>query len=94
VAGGGLWVAWPCGLLRAALANSPACGALVMGGFAAVTAAGLLLGFGVWAWFGGAALAQRSITWAIRGSGGMLAAASGWALTHGLWARFAAWCLS
>ena len=43
------WVAWPCGLLQsalrvAALANTPASGALVMAGFAGASAAGLLLG--------------------------------------------------
>jgi hypothetical protein len=94
---GGLWVAWPCGLLQsalllAAMANGPAGGALVMGGFAAVTAAGLIVGPGLWAWFGGGAMTARTAAWAIRLSGAMLAAASGWALTHGLWARVAAYC--
>ena len=47
------WVVWPCGLLQsallvAALANSPAAGAAVMAGFAAASAAGLLLGPALW----------------------------------------------
>jgi uncharacterized protein len=94
---GSLWVAWPCGLLQsalllAALANEPAGGALVMAGFAAVTAAGLMLGPGLWAWLGGGAVAARAQVWGVRLAGGMLAAASGWALTHGVWARVAAYC--
>jgi hypothetical protein len=94
---GGLWVAWPCGLLQsalllAAMANGPAGGALVMGGFAAVTAAGLIVGPGLWAWIGGGTMGARTATWAIRLSGAMLAVASGWALTHGLWASAIAYC--
>ena len=47
------WVAWPCGLLQsallvAALANTPASGALVMAGFAGASAAGLVLGPALW----------------------------------------------
>ena len=47
------WVAWPCGLLQsallvAALANSAAAGAAVMAGFAAASAAGLVLGPALW----------------------------------------------
>jgi len=96
---GSLWVAWPCGLLQsalllAALANSPAGGALVMAGFAAVTAAGLVVGPGLWAWFGGGTLTARGTAWAVRLSGAMLAAAAGFALTHGVWHDVAAWCFS
>jgi sulfite exporter TauE/SafE len=94
-----LWVAWPCGLLQsalllAALANGPAGGALVMAGFATVTAAGLMLGPGLWAWMGGGAVAARAEVWGVRIAGAMLVAASGWALTHGLWARVAAYCFA
>jgi hypothetical protein len=39
--------------------------------------------------FGDAAARER---WAIRAAGAMLAAASGWVLTHGLWDRFLAYC--
>ena len=111
------WVAWPCGLLQsallvAALANTAAAGALVMAGFAAASAAGLVLGPALWwrlsgarpgalagAWAGalpGSATgaAVFSATVAVRWAGGALALASAWALGHGLWLRFAAWCLA
>ena len=106
------WVAWPCGLLQsallvAALANTAAAGAWVMAGFAAASAAGLVLGPALW-WRvsggrgvgagagAGAALgpAVLSATTAVRWAGGALALASAWALGHGLWLRFAAWCLA
>jgi uncharacterized protein len=95
------WVAWPCGLLQsallvAALANSPGAGALVMGGFAAASAAGLVLGPALW-WRlsggrGGALAASPAV--AVRCAGAALALASAWALGHGLWMRAIAWCLS
>ena len=96
-AAGLAWVAWPCGLLQsalvlAALANGPAGGALVMTGFALVTAAGLMVGPALWSWFGGGAVAARVSTWAVRASGAMIAVAAGFALTHGVWADFVAWC--
>jgi uncharacterized protein len=101
------WVAWPCGLLQsallvAALANTPASGALVMAGFAGASAAGLLLGPALW-WRlsggraragGGAAAGSGSPSTAVRWAGVALAAASAWALGHGLWMRVAAWCFS
>jgi len=98
------WVAWPCGLLQsallvAALANSPGAGALVMAGFAAASAAGLVAGPALW-WRlagragGGAGGGALSATTAVRWAGAALAAASAWALGHGLWMRVAAWCLS
>jgi sulfite exporter TauE/SafE len=96
------WVAWPCGLLQsallvAALANSPWAGALVMTGFAATSAAGLVLGPAVWLRFaarrdGGAVGLTPAV--AVRLAGAALAAASAWALGHGLWMRVAAWCMS
>ena len=109
-AGWGLaWVAWPCGLLQsallvAALANTPASGALVMAGFAGASAAGLLLGPALWWRLSGgrpavgAAAARGSAigapSTAVRWAGAALAAASAWALGHGLWVRFAAWCFA
>lgn len=102
-AGFGLaWVAWPCGLLQsallvAALANTPWAGATVMAGFAAASAAGLVLGPALWWRLSGrvgAAAAGAPGTLAVRFAGATLAAASAWALGHGLWLRFAAWCLS
>jgi hypothetical protein len=41
---------------------------------------------------GGGGDAQRRLL--TRMSGVLLAAASGWALTHGLWQRFVAWCFA
>jgi uncharacterized protein len=96
-AAGALWVAWPCGLLQsalvlAALANGPAGGALVMAGFGAVTAAGLQLGPALWRLAGGASVAVGWRTAGVRLAGAALAAASGWALTSGLWAPLWAYC--
>lgn len=94
------WVAWPCGLLQSALlvaslANSPVQGALVMGGFAGASAAGLLLGPALWfRWAGGRTASWLSAGLAVRLAGLALVLASAWALGHGLWLRFAAWCFS
>jgi hypothetical protein len=101
------WVAWPCGLLQsallvAALANTPARGALVMAGFAGASAAGLVLGPALW-WRlsggraragagAGSAAAVGAPSAAVRCAGAALAATSAWALGHGLWMRVAAWC--
>ena len=94
------WVAWPCGLLQsallvAALANSPTSGAMVMGGFAAASAAGLVLGPALW-WrlSGGRGAALVSPAAAVRWAGAALAVASAWALGHGMWMQVAAWCMS
>lgn len=85
------WAAWPCGLLQsallvAALANTAWQGALVMAAFALASAAGLVFGPALWWRSAGAG------TVAVRLAGAMLALASAWALGHGLWLRFAAWC--
>lgn len=98
-----LWPAWPCGLLQsalvvAALANTALGGAAVMAAFAAASGAGLVLGPALW-WrvaggAGGAALSARATVVSTRLAGAMLAAASLWALGHGLWMRVAAWCFS
>ena len=96
------WVAWPCAalqgaLLLSALASDPQGGALVMAAFALASMPGLLVA--PWAWArwqagGGAAVApQRVAALGFRVAGGGLALVSGWALTHGIWQRFAAWCL-
>ena len=94
---GSLWAAWPCGLLQsallvAALGSSPATGALAMSAFALASAPGLVLG--PWAWQrlmrgSGAAARERM---AVRAGGGLLAAASVWALGHGVWQEVAAFC--
>lgn len=94
---GGVWVAWPCGLLQsallvAAMASGAAGGAAAMGAFALASAPGLLLG--PWALrrlSGGADAAVRD-RWAARAAGLLLVLASGWALTHGVWEQVAAFC--
>lgn len=98
---GTLWAAWPCGLLQsalvvAALANSPLGGASVMAAFALASSAALGLGpMLLLRWAGSRADAQtRLMTWTVRLSGAALAAASVWALGHGLWMRVAAYCFS
>lgn len=95
------WVAWPCGLLQsallvAALANTPQAGALVMGGFATASAAGLVLGPALWWRLSGGRGGGLAVspTLAVRGAGAALALASAWALGHGLWMRAIVWCLS
>lgn len=96
---GALWAAWPCGLLHsallmAALANSALSGATVMVGFGAVTALGLTLGPALWSFVSSGTASANVGVWAVRAAGAMLAGVSGWALTHGLWAQFLAYCLS
>ncbi len=94
-AGSGLlWFAWPCGVLQgallvAALANTAAGGAAAMAAFALASSPGLLA----------APLLLRKLlarpgreTWAPRLAGLMLAAASAWALGHGLWAKVVEFC--
>ena len=106
-AAGLAWVAWPCGALQAglllsALANSAQGGALVMAGFALGSAPALAAAPWVWArWqalaprsFGSTASPGRVAMLGFRVAGVGLVLASGWALTQGVWARFAAWCLA
>ena len=96
------WVAWPCAALQAALllsalASSPQGGALVMAGFAAGSMPALAVA--PWAWArwqasrGGAASPVHVATLGFRVAGIGLVLGSGWALTHGLWERLAAWCV-
>lgn len=98
------WVAWPCaalqgGLLLAALANGAPGGALVMAAFALGSMPGLAVA--PWAWgrwrtwrnVRGTSVAPGQVAvlgFRIAGIG--LVAVSGWALTHGIWERLAAWC--
>ena len=87
------WVAWPCGLLQSALltaglASGPAAGALVMASFAVASGVGLALGPGLLL----KAVGARGMTWAVRGAGLALIAASSWALGHGVWLQIAALC--
>lgn len=87
-AAGSMWIALPCGLLQSALVVSalgsgPLDGAVLMALFATGSGLGLWLGPTLWLRLAGrhAGLAQA---WSIRLAGLMLAAASGWALAHGL----------
>jgi uncharacterized protein len=101
---GAAWVAWPCGALQAALmlsalASSAAGGALTMVAFAVASAPALALA--PWAWRrwaswrkarGADASAAAMSAVGYRVAGASLVLAAGWALTHGLWMRVAAWC--
>ncbi|WP_377156435.1 sulfite exporter TauE/SafE family protein [Roseateles sp. UC29_93] len=105
-AGAGLaglaWLAWPCGLLHAALtvaalAEGPWQGAGVMAAFALGSSPGLLAGPWLLARLGGAGMrggpaGGSGVRMATRLSGAMLAAGSLWALGHGLWAQIRAFC--
>lgn len=96
-AAGGLWVAWPCGLLQsallvAALGSSPATGALAMAGFALASAPGLLLGPWAWKKLLQGEHADERARLAVRAAGALLAAVSLWALGHGVWQQIAAFC--
>ncbi len=84
---GALWVAWPCGLLQAALlvaalAGTAVEGALVMLVFALTSAVGLSWGVVVLRWLGSATTKQRTQAALLRLSGLMLVANTGWALAH------------
>lgn len=97
-AAGALWVAWPCGLLQsavlvAALANTAWTGAAVMTTFAVATGLGLTVA--PWLWRRVGRIGRWSVlsaTVGVRLAGVMLALASAWALTRGLWATVAAYC--
>ncbi len=103
-AAGAAWVAWPCGALQAALllsalASSATTGALTMAAFAVASAPALALApwaWGHWATWrkrrGSDASAQAMSAVGYRVAGASLVLAAGWALTHGLWMRVAAWC--
>jgi len=92
------WVAWPCGLLQsallvAALASGPLQGGAVMAGFALTSGAGLALGPWLLSRLGaGKADGAGGLRLSVRLGGLGLAAASGWALTHGLWEQIADLC--
>jgi len=102
-AAGLAWVAWPCAalqgaLLLSALASTPQGGAFVMAAFAIGSMPALALGPWVWgrwrAMRGGAGVAASMGTVGFRVAGAGLAIGSGWAVTHGVWERVAAWCVS
>jgi sulfite exporter TauE/SafE len=87
-AAGSLWVALPCGLLQSALVVSALGsgaleGAVLMALFAAGSSVGLWLGPSLWLKLAGRH-AGKAQAWSVRLAGLMLAAASAWALAHGL----------
>jgi len=97
------WVAWPCGalqtaLLLSALASSAQGGALVMAAYAVGSMPALMVA--PWAWSrwravrGAAASTTDVAALGFRVAGLGLVLSSGWALTHGVWERVAAWCLA
>ena len=91
------WVAWPCGLLQsalvvAALANTPAGGALVMAAFAVASGTGLVLGPWLWLRLGAQGNAALAGALATRAAGAMLAGASAWALGHDVIRDVVAFC--
>ncbi len=95
-AAGGLLLALPCGLLQsalliAALASTPAQGALAMASFAAASSVGLWLPGAIGArWASNCSVSVLML----RLAGATLAVASAWALSHDLWLRWSAWCQS
>lgn len=98
---GGLWAAWPCGLLQSALvvaglANTPLMGAVVMSAFAASSALGLQAAPAVWRWWvargGGQAMAARIHRLAVRLAGVLLALGSAWALGQHVGGQVWAYC--
>ncbi|WP_374676376.1 sulfite exporter TauE/SafE family protein [Ideonella sp.] len=108
-AAGVAWAAWPCGLLQsalvvAALANTPAGGALAMGAFGLASAPAL--GLAPWLWMrwqsGGGVAGQAALSldaarvnaWAIRVAGALLVGASAWAMGHDLITDAVLWCVS
>ncbi|WP_269532948.1 sulfite exporter TauE/SafE family protein [Chitinimonas sp. BJYL2] len=92
------WVAWPCGLLQSALvlaavSSGPAQGALIMAAFATTSALGLWLGpLLLLRLLGQARDPQRGMRWSVRLAGVGLAAASVFALGHGVWRQLALLC--
>ncbi len=94
---GGLWVAWPCGLLQSALlvasmTQSAWAGAAAMGGFAMASAGGLLAAPALWRLLRGRADAPAFERRLARAAGALLAVAALFALGHDVWPPIAAWC--
>lgn len=96
-----LWTFLPCGLLYsallvAALAGSPAGGALVMALFALGTA--VTMSIGPWLWLhwrtSGATPGAQTGQWGVRLAGAALAVSSAWALWMGLAQNAAPWCIA
>lgn len=95
------WVAWPCGVLQAALmlaamASDAAGGAVVMAAFALGSMPVLALGPWLWnRWRLAAGSAAASAAWPVVGqriAGLGVVAGSAAALGHGMWQTLGAWC--
>jgi uncharacterized protein len=95
------WVAWPCGVLQAALmlaamAGDASGGAMVMAVFALGSMPALALGPWLWnRWRQAAGTAATSAAWPVIGqriAGLGLVAGSVAALGHGMWQTLGAWC--
>ena len=98
-AAGGLWVAWPCGLLQSALivaslAGSAVGGAAAMASFALASSAGLVAAPWVWRWLqrAGSPMQADTGTVLLRAAGALLVLGSGFALGHGVWHQVAIYC--
>jgi sulfite exporter TauE/SafE len=100
-AAGGLWVAWPCGLLQSALvvaglANTPVAGAVVMFAFATSSALGLHLAPALWSWWSARGSSRpHAVRWeqlVVRLTGALLALGSLWALGQDVWGRVWDYC--
>jgi sulfite exporter TauE/SafE len=94
---GGLWVAWPCGLLQSALllssmTSGPAWGATAMAGFALTSSAGLMAGPWLWRQLGRGGRRAQAERKLVRLAGVLLVAASGLALGGGVFHQVAAYC--
>ena len=96
-AAGGLWVAWPCGLLQSALlvaslTSGPISGASAMALFAVASSGGLIAAPLFWTRLqsrtGSKALEQSLV----RLAGGLVVLGSGFSLGHGVWPQVAAFC--
>jgi uncharacterized protein len=91
------WALMPCGLLQsallvAALASSPAVGAMAMAGFALASAPALLAGPALLRAFARLRPAWGEPQRLVRVAGLMCIVASSWALGHGLWRQAAGYC--
>ncbi|MDO9095302.1 MAG: sulfite exporter TauE/SafE family protein [Rubrivivax sp.] len=97
VAAGGLWVAWPCGLLQSALllaslTGDAAAGAGAMAAFAVASSGGLLLAPWAWRWMSRSGKGPRFERLLVRGAGVLLVLGSSFALGAGVWHQIADFC--
>ena len=94
---GGLWVAWPCGLLQSALlvaslTSGPAAGAGAMAVFAVASSGGLIAAPWLWQRLRSQSRQLPWERWLVRLAGGLLVLGSGFSLGHGVWPQVAAFC--